>query len=102
MSSSDFLFNGKYYIISKSFSNILKSTGEYYTDIQKSEKRGYISLTKEGKIIIYKYIYNKYKITINSLMNLDNNCYLKSKYYSIFKYNHELRLVRKLRKLEII
>jgi hypothetical protein len=35
-------------------------------------------------------------------MSLDNNSYLKSKYYSIFKYNHELRLVRKLRKLEII
>ena len=35
-------------------------------------------------------------------MNLDNNCYLKSKYYSIFKYNHDIRLVRKLRKLEII
>ena len=69
---------------------------------EKTEKRGYRSLTKEGKIIIYKYIYNNYKITIDSLMNLDNNSYLKSKYYSIFKHNHELRLVRKLRKLGII
>ena len=39
---------------------------------------------------------------MDSLMSLDNNSYLKSKYYSIFKYNHELRLARKLRKLEII
>jgi hypothetical protein len=102
MSSSEFLCNGKYYIISESFLNILESTGESYTDIKKSENRGYRSLNNEGKIIIYKYIYNKYKITIDSLMSLDNNSYLKSKYYSIFKYNHELRLVRKLRKLEII
>ena len=38
MSSSKFLCNGKYYIISKSFSNILESTGESFTDIKKSEK----------------------------------------------------------------
>jgi len=102
MSSSEFLFGKKYYIISKSFSNILKITGESDTDIKKSEKRGYRSLTKEGKIIIYNYIYHEYKITMDSLMNLDNNSYLKSKYYSVFKHNHDLRLARKLRKLEII
>jgi hypothetical protein len=39
MSSSEFLCNGKYYIISKSFSNILESTGESFTDIKKSEKK---------------------------------------------------------------
>ncbi len=56
MSSSEFLCNGKYYIISKSFSNILESTGESYTDIKKSEKRGYRSLNNKGKIIIYNYL----------------------------------------------
>jgi hypothetical protein len=102
MSSSEFLCHGKYYMISDFFSNILESTGEYYTDIKKSEKRGYRSLNNKGKIIIYKYIYNKYKITMHSLMSLDNNSYIKSKYYSVFEHNHDLRLARKLRKLEII
>ena len=102
MSSSEFLCHGKYYMISEFFSNILESTGEYYTDFKKSTKIGYRTLTKDGKIIIYKYIYNKYRISIDSLMNLDNKCYIKSKYYSILKSNDDLRLARKLRKLEII
>lgn len=97
-----FFFNGKDYRIRKYFSKILYDVGEACTDIKKSEEIGYRTLTKEGKIIIYKYIYNKYRISIDSLMNLDNNCYLKSKYYSIVKSNDDLRLVCKFRKLGII
>ena len=38
MSSSKFLCNGKYYIISKSFSNILESTGEFLLISNKVKK----------------------------------------------------------------
>jgi hypothetical protein len=101
ISKKGFLFNGKNYKISKSFENILENA-KYNSDVDKSNKYGYRCLNKEGKIMIYKYIYNKYKITMDSVMNLDNKCYITSKYYSLVKFNHDLRIVIKLRKLGII
>ncbi len=101
MSSTTFKCDGEEYKISPSFNNLLEEL-KSHTDIQKSDKRGYRSLNREGKIILYNYIIKKYNIPLSSLMDLDYQFYIKYKCYTLFKSNHELKLVRKLRKLDII